>query len=350
MGLNLNPNLSRGLNLNLNPDLNRGLSPNLSPILIPLPSRPLKVLPLASALLLAFQLACQPADDPPEPPAENDSEACSDYGAPEFIGRINDPLLDEASGLCASRDHEGVLYLHNDSGADAIIHAVSSTAQALAHFQVEGASNRDWEDIACAPCELGSPRNCLYIGDIGDNKHHHEFVTIYVVPEPKDPTTSATLPVLRTLKVRYDQGPRDVEALMVHPQTLDTYLVSKFEQNGRYPVLKVSGLESGEVKARTVAKAHPISVRPAQFTAGDIHPNGKRLLLRTYSSYQEHRLPEDAQHFEEIFETEPWEIISPLGDGLEVQGEALGYRAGGLGFFSVPEGKEPVMNAWGCEE
>ena len=40
---------------------------------------------------------------------------------------------------------------------------------------VAGANVQDWEDLASAPCRVGS---CLYIADVGDNRESRERITI----------------------------------------------------------------------------------------------------------------------------------------------------------------------------
>ena len=63
------------------------------------------------------------------------------YIAPRFHGQkastVTDHNIDEASGLCASHEHPGILYTHNDSGGnDHRIYAIeATTGMCYTHFE-----------------------------------------------------------------------------------------------------------------------------------------------------------------------------------------------------------------------
>ena len=120
-----------------------------------------------------------------------------------------------------------VFWSHNDSGGDARLYSVDSTGRALGTTRVPGATNRDWEALASGPCIGGS---CLYIGDVGDNSESRANVTVWRVDEPKASDTVTTTPERLTL--RYADGPRDVEAIWVAPDT-NVYLLTKRPDRGR---------------------------------------------------------------------------------------------------------------------
>ncbi|HEX9107875.1 MAG TPA: hypothetical protein VF832_11615, partial [Longimicrobiales bacterium] len=130
-------------------------------------------------------------------------------------------VLNESSGLAASRRHPGVLWTHNDSDGEPAVYAIDTRGRLLGTVRVTGARNVDWEDIALGPCAAG---DCLYIGDIGDNDAVRGEVQLYRVPEPA-PGDAATAPAER-LTLVYPDGPRDAEALFVLPDS-SVYIVSK---------------------------------------------------------------------------------------------------------------------------
>ena len=66
------------------------------------------------------------------------------------VGRIEDPLLIESSGIVASRRYNGVFWTHNDDGS-AQLFAIDGYGSPIRAFSVEGAENYDWEDIAVDP-------------------------------------------------------------------------------------------------------------------------------------------------------------------------------------------------------
>ena len=81
-------------------------------------------------------------------------------------GTFAHPLLDESSGVAASRRQPGVLWTMNDSGNDAWIFATDTMGRDHGALAVADARNRDWEAIALGPC---GTQECLYIADTGDN-------------------------------------------------------------------------------------------------------------------------------------------------------------------------------------
>src|SRR5207247_1030146 len=94
----------------------------------------------------------------------------------------------------------------------------------LAEFDLGGATNVDWEDIAVGPCSSGT---CVFLGDTGDNDMNRTQYAVYRVAEP-DPAAGAKQMVPSTrLPFVYPDGPHNAEALLVHPTTGDVYVVTK---------------------------------------------------------------------------------------------------------------------------
>ncbi|KAJ8312237.1 hypothetical protein KUTeg_009610 [Tegillarca granosa] len=80
----------------------------------------------------------------------------------EKLGDVGSHSITEASGLAASRLHTDILYTHNDKGDNARIFAIrKSDGHKMAEFQIQGAHNYDWEDLAISTCPDGG--FCLYI-------------------------------------------------------------------------------------------------------------------------------------------------------------------------------------------
>ncbi|MCF3963111.1 esterase-like activity of phytase family protein [Streptomyces fuscigenes] len=191
-------------------------------------------------------------------------------GRPDQDFTIKDPRITESSGLAASRLHPGVYWTHNDSGDGPYIYAVDSrTGETVARVTLRGVgSPRDVEAIS-----LG-PDGDLYVGDIGDNLDGAwDHVWIYRFPEPKrlgDQSVDAT-----QFTVKYADGPRNAESLMVDPTTGRVYIASKNEDGG--------GLYEGP--ARLTATGTNVFRRIARVpwvTDGAFSPDGKRLVLRSY--------------------------------------------------------------------
>ncbi|EGX59799.1 integral membrane protein [Streptomyces zinciresistens K42] len=140
---------------------------------------------------------------------------------------IGDPRITESSGLAASRQHKGVYWTHNDQDEGAFLYAVdSATGRTVARITMTGVGTpRDVEAISMGP------DNQLYVGDIGDNDGvQWPYVWIYRLPEPKvlkDQTIRATQYV-----VKYSDGSRDAESMVVHPRTGRVYIIDKQENGG----------------------------------------------------------------------------------------------------------------------
>lgn len=140
---------------------------------------------------------------------------------------IKDPRITESSGLAASRQHPGIYWTHNDQDTGAYLYAVdSSTGETVATITMTGVGTpRDVEAISMGP------DNQLYVGDIGDNDGvQWPYVWIYRLPEPKtlkDQTIKATQYV-----VKYTDGTRDAESMVVHPKTGRVYIIDKHEDGG----------------------------------------------------------------------------------------------------------------------
>ncbi|MEU1125692.1 WD40 repeat domain-containing protein [Streptomyces sp. NPDC005899] len=185
---------------------------------------------------------------------------------------IEDPRITESSGLAASRLHPGVYWTHNDSEDGPYVYAVDSrTGRTVATITMRGVGEpRDVEAIS-----LGPDGN-LYVGDIGDNLDGSwDHVWIYRFPEPAK-LADATVRAVQ-FDVKYADGPRNAEAMMVHPRTGRVYIASKNEEGG--------GLYEGPAKLS--AGGDNVFRRVGEVpwvTDGAFSPDGRSLVLRSYFS------------------------------------------------------------------
>ncbi|MFJ7156193.1 WD40 repeat domain-containing protein [Streptomyces sp. NPDC101118] len=235
---------------------------------------------------------------------------------------ISDPRIKESSGLAASRKHPGVYWTHNDSEDGPYLYAVdSASGRTVARVTMTGVGRpRDVEGIS-----LGPDGN-LYVGDIGDNADGSwNHVWIYRLPEPDrlaDTTVKAT-----QFTVRYADGARNAEALMVHPVTGRVYIASKSEDSGHLYEGPARLSASGTNVFRRVGDVPWV-------TDGAFSPDGRQLVLRGYF----------------FAETYPWKDGRAVGEGERVnapfqgQAEAVTYSPDGstLMFGSEGEGSRVV--------
>lgn len=184
---------------------------------------------------------------------------------------IRDPRITESSGLAASRQHPGVFWTHNDQDEGAFLYAVDGgTGRTVATITLTGVGTpRDIEAIAVGP------GNRLFVGDIGDNDGVvWDHVWVYELPEParlKDQSVRATQYV-----VKYADGPRDAESLVVHPKTGRVYVIDKQEEGGHLYEGPADLSASGTNVFRPAA--------PVDLWATDaaFSPDGRRLAVRGY--------------------------------------------------------------------
>ncbi|MFI8963856.1 WD40 repeat domain-containing protein [Streptomyces sp. NPDC053493] len=243
--------------------------------------------------------------------------AGADDGAPDRDFTIEDPRITESSGLAASRAHPGIYWTHNDQDAPLVYGVDSRTGRTVATLTMKGVGTpRDMEAIAVGP------DGDIYVGDIGDNLDGSwDHVWIYRFPEPrqlKDQTVRAT-----QYEVKYADGARNAEALMVHPKTGRVYIASKRESGG--------GLYEGP--ARLTASGTNVFRRVDDVpwvTDGAFSPAGDRLVLRGYLMAKEYawkdgRLADDG---------------TPAGAPFQGQAESVTYTADGSAFMFGSEGKK----------
>jgi len=248
----------------------------------------------------------------------------------ERTGRVP-AVLAELSGFAASRLHPGVFWAHNDSGNAPILFGLRADGSIVATCPLRGVKVRDPEDIAVGPCGAGSPKSCIYLGDIGDNGGRRQSVQILQVPEPATLADQVLVPAI--LPFRYRGGPVDAEALLVDPRTARVFVIAKnlLSLGDVYRIDDLGSREGGTaVRLRTLRPARQFD---AATTAADAHASGTRILLRTYTRVWELRSPE-ARSFEDVLGATP--IAVP--DAAQPQGEAISYTGDGRGYLLGGEG------------
>ncbi|CAL9493641.1 hypothetical protein SUDANB176_03296 [Streptomyces sp. enrichment culture] len=236
---------------------------------------------------------------------------------------IEDPRITESSGLAASRLHPGVYWTHNDSDDGPYLYAVdSATGETVARLTLTGIGTpRDVEAIAVGP------GNRIFVGDIGDNLGGTwPYVWIYELPEPeelRDQSVRATQYV-----VKYADGARDAESLLVHPKTGRVYIIDKKEEGGHLYEGPAELSASGSNVFRPVA--------PIELWATDaaLSPDGERLAVRGYFG---------GIHY-------AWNGGRPQREGrlsvpLQGQGESVSYSADGSRLMFGSEGARSAVES-----
>jgi hypothetical protein len=266
------------------------------------------------------------------------SADCPKFLAGHKVGTIQSPLITEASGLAASRKNPGVLWIHNDESPPCL-YALSPQGKHLGIYTLNGARNRDWEDIAIGP---GPDPNVdyLYVGDVGDNNSKHKYVTIYRVPEPQvdanQPPAKVTLTGVEAIGLLYPDGPRDAETLMLDPLTKDIYIISKEGQSKVYRAAypqSAFAISTTDKSTRAKATLEYVAKLPwGTATGGDISADGQMIIVRNYLAASLWLCPKDAPLWR-AFEGDECKVSLIF----EQQGEAICFDANGSGFYTTSE-------------
>jgi hypothetical protein len=232
---------------------------------------------------------------------------------------VSDGRIVESSGLAVSRLHPGIVYTHNDSGGSPKIFAVGQDGRTKATLTIAGAGARDWEAMALGRDQAGRP--ALFVADIGDNMGGAwPYVTVYRVPEP----TRLSSQTLRAtaFRIKYEDGPRNAESLLINPLTNRLYIASKEFAGGLYAAPARLRTDRSNV-------LHKIANAPSLATDGAYAPDGRTFVVRTY--------------FAAHVYSAPGRLLRTVSLPNQEQGESIGYALDGRSLLVGSEGlRQPV--------
>ena len=161
--------------------------------------------------------------------ADNGFGVCPAFAGPVKTGVLQTKWADDVSGVVASRRQPGVFWAINDKGSAPLLLAFDRLGHDLGRFELVGALNRDWEDLAL---EAGAEVDILLVADTGDHSRSRESARIFRIPEPTvDASTtgkSSNVEDYEEIKVFYDDGAaHDAEALFVDPTANQAFVVTR---------------------------------------------------------------------------------------------------------------------------
>ena len=136
---------------------------------------------------------------------------------------LTDPRIVESSNLVASTLHPGLVWTTNDSGDSARVFGVDKSGRTVALLHLRGARARDWEALAPGKDADGKP--LLWVGDLGDNRSTWPSVRVYRIAEPSQMGEQDV--AWTGYDLRFPDGSRDAETLLVDPADQRLYVVSK---------------------------------------------------------------------------------------------------------------------------
>jgi len=235
-----------------------------------------------------------------------------------------DRLL-EASGLARSLNNEDILFSHNDSGGEASVFAISTQGELISELRLEGAKNRDWEEIATWK-DPSTKLPYIFVGEIGDNRARYKHLSFYRFAEPDISDSVIVIKDYDRIDFVYEDGARDAEAFFVEPKTGDIYIISKREEQVGIYLLPYPQKTGEILSAKKLG-----SMQMSWVTAADISFNGKYILVKNYAGIRRFRVRNG-------------NISKALiGKGkdmpyhLEPQGEAICFDAKGKGYYTLSE-------------
>ncbi|MDB4926874.1 hypothetical protein [Mucilaginibacter sp.] len=254
-------------------------------------------------------------------------------------GYLQDKQMNEISGISASGINTNVYYVHNDSGDTSRFFAISPEGKLLSTIYYKGDPTEkqgvaDCEDIAVGPGPV-SKKSCVYIGDIGDNYSFRKYITIYRMEEQtawlKGEISKANAVPLH---LKYPDGAKDAETLMIDPLEKLIYIVSKRHDTVSVYTTPLSYKPNDTLVLTPRCKLFFKGIKPFKWiTAGDISKDGRQILLKSY---------EKVYYWKRNGNEHIWQTMQRSADELnyqaEKQGEAIGFTADGKGYYTTSEG------------
>ena len=263
---------------------------------------------------------------------------------------IDEPALNESSGLAASHLNPGILWSHNDSGSVGRLYAFTADGQAVATLTIPVERVFDWEDLAIGPDADGQAFAGLYIGDIGDNGAGREKITVFRVPEPDLGDVVPGQPVdltvedddLERFDFTYDDGPGDAETLMIDPRDGGVLVVKKTTDDVA-PLYRAELPADGSIGLlgrQTDVDIPGLIGLTRLVTGGSISPTADRVVLRTYvAAWWWPVAP--GQSIADAMTAIPERISLPAMR----QGEAIAFSADGETLYVTSEGSPALLGS-----
>jgi hypothetical protein len=234
------------------------------------------------------------------------------------VSTIQDERVVESSGLALSTKHDDLAYTINDSGNHPMIYAIQ-----LSSGDVVGVTDLDKFDVEDTESIAVDSQGILWIGDLGDNDHQRNDVSIIALPEPGPGDHHVA--TANQYGVTFPDGPIDVEGLLVEPTTQRVYLVSK-NRNARGSIYALPTLRNGETApAKAIAEA-PKAVTDATFTH-----DGRWALLRTQDDVW-------------VYDPKTWQPVDRFDTPDLQQGESITVERGDRTVLLGSEGENsPIL-------
>lgn len=207
--------------------------------------------------------------------------ACTTNKLPEGAIELS-KKIDETSGLASFENNFLTL---NDSGGKPALYSFNAKGDLLETHKIDGAINRDWEDIA-------QDSTHFYIADTGNNYATREDLTVYIVT--RDFKLKDSIKINYASQTNFKKKKKnkyDAETLIAYG---DSLLIFSKNRKSQKTQLYAFPKEGGQF---SLEKLHTFDVN-ALITGGDYDSNSKQLVLTAY-------LPDYTQY---IFNAENFQL------------------------------------------
>jgi hypothetical protein len=258
-------------------------------------------------------------------------------GPAEIRCSLADPRIEESSGIAAASSTDEVVYTHNDSGDQPRFFAIDTrTCATRATFQVTGARNLDWEDMAAGVAADGTP--VLWLADIGDNAARRATVVVYEVDEPGADASGGSVRPRQRWTLTYPDGVHDAETLLVDPETGRPVIITKDTTTGRSAAYRLPASGSGVLERLVGLDVRALPggglASPAwSLTGGATSPDRTTVALRSYlGAWLWTTTP--GEPLSATLARRPEILTLPVGR----QAEALTFTRDGTGIWVTSEG------------
>ncbi len=258
-----------------------------------------------------------------------------DYG--KIIGKIENNIIEEASGLVESVENNNSLWTHNDGGDGPFLYLISSfDAKILKKISLVGIKNEDWEDLAIGPSILGDTSTYIYLGDIGDNKKNKTIKKIHFFREPKIKDFDNELIEIndiKTISFYSEKKIENFETLMIDPNSKELFLIAKNKKK-KQNIYKIDteNIEIDEIQKAKKYLTLNLKNLKGEITGGEISRNGQKCLIKTYKNVFLWERKKD-EKWKNIWSQAP-KILKYIP---ESQGEAICWSNDENAYFTLSE-------------
>lgn len=208
-------------------------------------------------------------------------------------------VSDEASGIAVSSTDPDRFFLVDDgTGADDLA-VVDDRGTLVTRVALTGMDAGNAEALGSGPCGstpvTGGARQCLYVGDIGDNREQRDDVVVYRAGEPDLTGAGPRLTVdADAWRYSYPDGPHNAESMLVDAD--GSVLIVTKPRNGAAHRMYRGQPGGGELafvrEFRIPGSARPLRTILTGNVATDLAATPGRVLLLTYDDVHEYTAPD----------------------------------------------------------